>query len=235
MKYVIANLKMNLLQEDMVSYASYLSSKQWNNITFVVCPSFPFLSYFSPVGAQNCSSFEKGAYTGEVSARQLESLGVSYCLVGHSERREYFHEGNETLHKKIKQLQEHHIIPIFCIGETLSEKESGKTKEVLKRQLQEVFYDIDFKKLILAYEPLYAIGTGKTPSQEEIESILNWLHEELWQAYGKEIPVLYGGSVDQENMESILKLPHVDGVLVGSFSTKYSLFIDTVCNIGGNL
>ncbi len=235
MKYVIANLKMNLLKDEVLSYASYLKDTRPGNLTLVICPSFPYLSLFSPVGAQNCSSFEKGAYTGEVSASQLESLGVSYCLVGHSERRNYFKEDHEVLHEKLIRLQEHHILPILCIGETEQQKKESMTFEVLKKQLDEVLQDVSMEQLILAYEPLYAIGTGKTPTLEEIDSILVWIHKEVLTTYHKEVPILYGGSVDQENMESILNLPHVDGVLVGSFSTKYKSFLDTVSKIGRTL
>jgi triosephosphate isomerase len=161
------------------------------------------------IGAQNVSQFSNGAYTGEVTAQMLKDISTMYCLVGHSERRHYMCETNEMIAKKINQLLKEEITPVLCVGETSLDKANNSCFEVLKTQLE-----VHQKGCVIAYEPVWAIGTGSTPSNNEIDDICDWLIQEYQGA-----TVLYGGSVSAKNIESLAKTK-VDGVLVGGSSLK---------------
>lgn len=205
--------------------------------TVVICPPFPYLSTalqitggtFVQVGAQNVWSEDWGAYTGEVSAPMLASLGVRFVIIGHSERRTHFQESGDLLNRKLKKALAWNLRPIFCLGETLQEREEGKTFLLLKRQLQEGLADLSSAqvlRLILAYEPIWAIGTGKnaTPEQaEEVHTFLRQLLEKKWGAAG--IPILYGGSVNPDNIDSLMAMPDLDGALVGGASLQADSFL----------
>lgn len=180
------------------------------------------------VGGQNCHWQPSGAYTGENSAEVLKGMGATYCLVGHSERRQYFSETNEMLARKVKLLQSLDLTPILCIGETLEERESGETQQVLTRQLQVGLSEsVESKALCLAYEPVWAIGTGKVATPEQVEEshrfIRKWLKQnksEFSASY-----ILYGGSVKPENAKGLAAIEDVNGFLVGGASLEVRSFL----------
>lgn len=183
------------------------------------------------IGAQNAHWEKKGAFTGELSGPLLQELGISWVLAGHSERRQYFGETDSTVRKRAESLLGQGFRVILCIGETRSERESGKTEEVLDRQLSETVPNLNSYldgRVILAYEPVWAIGTGLTATPEQAEQVHHWIRNFLHQKTGlktaEQTPVLYGGSVTPENIDSLLKCPNVDGALVGGASLKAESF-----------
>ncbi len=185
--------------------------------------------------AQNCHHKKSGAYTGEVSAQMLHSLNISYCLVGHSERREYNAETNEMLAEKIDLCLENFITPIFCCGEPLNIREAGTQNEYVAKQLEESLFHLPadkIKSIIIAYEPIWAIGTGKTASTEQAQEIHHYLRSVIAGKYGNdianEIPILYGGSVKANNAKEIFGCADVDGGLVGGASLVANDFIEII-------
>lgn len=210
-----------------------------SSVKFVVCPPFTHLSEVVKatrgtgvsVGAQNCAAEAKGAYTGEVSAEMLASLGVEYVILGHSERREYYGETSATLNKKMEQTYANNLIPIYCIGEKLDERESGKAFDVVKTQIEEVVFNLTeerFAKLVIAYEPVWAIGTGKTATSEQAEEIHKYIREVLASKFGKaaeQTVILYGGSCNPQNAPELFARENVDGGLIGGASLKAADFI----------
>ena len=209
----------------------------------IVCPPFPFLemtsdyandSYFM-VGAQNVSDQEKGAYTGEVSAAMLESMEIDYCIVGHSERRAYYGETNKTVAAKVDQLLKHGLKPIVCVGEVLEEREANRQFEVVKQQVEEGLFHLDaehLQQVVIAYEPVWAIGTGKTATPEQAQEIHHYIRTLLAQKYGdavaNEISILYGGSCKPSNAKELFACPDIDGGLIGGASLKAEDFIGIV-------
>lgn len=225
-KLVVANLKMYMDKEDVVNYLQTIATKISKN-SVVLCPASIYIPYFLAngfeVGIQNIAMTKNGAYTGEVSASQASSVGCSYAIVGHSERRMYFKELNEEIGEKLKLALEEEIIPILCIGETLEEKEAGKMQDVLKRELVDSLSSLqkeDIAKVIIAYEPIWAIGTGKIPTNEEILEAISFIKSYTQQYFESIVRVLYGGSVNSTNIETLEKVEVVDGYLIGSSATK---------------
>ena len=182
MKYLIANFKENKMANEIDLYKNGLKRKGIKDINVIICPSHPFLHKFGGhnyyLGAQDVSIYPSGAYTGEVSAKQLASIGVKYVLVGHSERRQFFNETEDILITKIQNSLANGLIPVFCIGESAEEKENGTTFNTLERQLATVMNDFtreELKKFVIAYEPLWAIGTGLVPTKKDIEEINSFI------------------------------------------------------------
>ncbi|MDD3296963.1 MAG: triose-phosphate isomerase [Candidatus Omnitrophica bacterium] len=211
----------------------------------VVCPVFTALSDVSDViidsniklGAQDVYWQESGAFTGEVSSTLLKDAGCTYVIIGHSERRKYFFETDETVNKKIKAAQNAELIPIVCVGETLEERESGKTMEVIKGQLQGSLQSLDnqsLQALVIAYEPVWAIGTGKTATSSQAQEvhgfIRNWLIERCGSPVSQKIRILYGGSVKPSNIKELIQEPDIDGALVGGASLERETFSQIVKN-----
>lgn len=210
------------------------------NTQVIICPPFPFLematdyseeSYFA-VGAQNVSDQESGAYTGEVSAAMLESMELEYCIVGHSERRAYYHETDEIVARKVDQLLKHGISPIVCCGEVLEEREANRQFEVVKKQITDGLFHLtaeQFANIIIAYEPVWAIGTGKTATPEQAQEIHAFIRgliaEKYGQAVADETSILYGGSCKPGNAKELFANPDVDGGLIGGASLKANDFI----------
>ncbi len=190
-----------------------------------IAPSFmaikPLVDLKTPIviGAQNMHDAVEGAYTGEVSAQMLKDVGAQFVILGHSERRHVFGESDELINRKIKRALEEGIQPIFCIGETLEEREQGRTHEVLKRQIDTGLAGVNLDTLILAYEPVWAIGTGKTATPEIAEEA-----HEFCRQYVGDRPILYGGSVKPDNAEALLAQPNIDGFLVGGASLSVETF-----------
>lgn len=192
----------------------------------------------SPIelGAQNIYWEDSGAFTGENSAKMLSEMGLSFCLVGHSERRHIFGETDQQINLKIKQLQKHRICPVICLGEVLEERKSGRTEEVITEQLELALKTIDYKKeFILAYEPVWAIGTGEVASPEQAEAAHLCLREKLTQLFSQEvaekISILYGGSVKPDNCIEIGQKPNVNGFLIGGASLQLDSFCKIISSI----
>lgn len=208
---VVLNNKCNFNLDEYLDYQNKLKNLNFKN-DIVLCPSSIYLSNFELenvfLGSQNVSPFNDGAYTGEVSARQLKSLNVKYCLVGHSERRVYFKENNEIMKNKIEQLLENEIIPIYCVGELEKNSDNNELDEELKI-LEEIRNN---EKIIIAYEPLWAIGTGIQPNINELEKIIKLIKEKF-----PNNKVLYGGSVNEDSIVN-LKSELIDGYLLGGVS-----------------
>ncbi|CDI48438.1 triosephosphate isomerase [Clostridium tetani 12124569] len=201
----------------------------------VVCPPFICLPKIREitagtnikVGAQNMYFEEKGAFTGEVSPVMLEKLNIDYVIIGHSERRQYFKETDETVNKKIKAAFEHNLIPILCIGETLNEKENGITEEVVSKQVKLGIFELkeeQVEKLVIAYEPIWAIGTGKTATSEEANEVIAFIRSTVKSLYGDKVAesvrIQYGGSVKPSTIKEQMSMSDIDGALVGGASLK---------------
>jgi len=242
-----ANWKMNLsYQEAEILLDEILEAEirlDFHQLTIFAVP-FPYLIMSRSevedemnyeVAAQNCHHKKSGAYTGEVSVDMLHSIGVNYCIVGHSERREYNGETNAMLADKVNLCLEQDIIPIFCCGEPLLIRDAGTQNDFVAKQLKESLFHLsaaDIKKIIIAYEPIWAIGTGKTASTEQAQEIHHYLRSVIAGKYGaeiaNEIPILYGGSVKAGNAKELFACPDVDGGLVGGASLIAADFIEII-------
>ena len=231
---IIANWKLN----GSLAFTKEYTEKLRFNISnkqrcIIVCPPFTYINKLNFnnifLGGQNCSSFEKGAYTGEISAEILKNVGCDVCIVGHSERRQFFNENNDSLSKKLDNCIKNDIIPVFCVGENLEEKNENITKEVLKQQLNCcISKNLGNKEIIIAYEPIWAIGTGLVPSLEEISEIHSFIKNDIFN--DNEVKILYGGSVKANNSKDILKIDSVDGLLVGGASIDINEFNQIIGN-----
>ncbi|NQV02187.1 MAG: triose-phosphate isomerase [Bacteroidia bacterium] len=213
------------------------------NIEVVLCPPAPYLEMvldltdetYVAVGAQNISDHEFGAYTGEISAPMLRSMEVEYCIVGHSERRKYFHESNELLAQKVISALKFGVSPIFCCGEVLPERQAGTHFDVVKSQLDESLFHLeekDFRNVIIAYEPVWAIGTGVTATPDQAQEMHAWIRQLILSKYGERVAgdviILYGGSCNAANAFNLFSLPDVDGGLIGGASLKAEEFVEIV-------
>ena len=221
MKWIVSNHKMNLTKEEIENYVSQISSlKSTNKLVF--CPSNIYLPYFQnqenyELGVQNVADRKMGALTGEVAVEQLKSLNVSYVIIGHSERRNILNEREEMIHQKIKLVLENDMIPILCIGE--KEEEIPQREEILMAEIDSAFLQqSNLKRLIIAYEPIWAIGTGKIPTPEEITTITEWIKDYIQKKYQVSCPVLYGGSVSVSNIDELSTVSNIDGYLIGGTS-----------------
>ena len=228
MKYVIGNFKMNLKYDEIMEYINYFKEKKYSNAMFA--PSNIYLEAFQKSGltivSQDVSCFNDGAYTGDVSASQLKSMGINYSIIGHSERRKYYRD-DELVNEKMKRLMENDITPILCIGESKEERELGKEKEVTSKEIDDAFLNIDksfLKNIIIAYEPIWSIGTGLIPNNNQIYEIISHIKKYTNEKYGFIPCVLYGGSVNNKCIEELEKIDNVDGYLVGGCSLKYLEF-----------
>lgn len=250
-KYLIAgNWKMNTTAsetDDLISEINSLVGQQ-TQVQVCICPPFTSLQKGSSLveqtevllGAQNMSAEPSGAFTGEISAEMLRDLYVNFVILGHSERRQYFGETNESINLKVLAAVQNNLKPIYCIGETLEERESGKTLEVVKTQVKEGLANFPLSEvdnLVLAYEPVWAIGTGKTATDEmaqEVHAYVRGLLVDLFgDAAGSGVRILYGGSMKPENASGLLSQPDVDGGLIGGASLNAKSFcaiVDSAIN-----
>jgi triosephosphate isomerase len=231
-KIIAGNWKLNGTFESASEYFNALQSKASikSNVCAIICPPSILLSSFPKItrpyylGAQDCSIFDSGAYTGEISAVLLKESNCKFCILGHSERRQLFNETNENIQLKVEKLINESINPIVCIGETMEEKNQGLTNETLSNQIiKSLPKNASDDSIIIAYEPIWAIGTGLMPTLQEIDEIHNFIKNGIKNF--KNFKVLYGGSVKSNNSSDILNLPHVDGVLVGGSSLEPMEFI----------
>lgn len=234
---------MNLTKnEGLLLVEGVVNGMENSDVEVILGVPFPFISDAVSgvegtevsVAAQNCHQEENGAFTGEVSVEMLRSFDVKYCIVGHSERRQYFQEDDELINQKIKRLLEVGITPIYCCGESLDERESEKHFDVVENQIQsglEGFQKDDLKKVIIAYEPVWAIGTGKTATPEQAQEMHNFIRTKLAQVLGDEaerVPILYGGSVKPNNAKELFAQNDIDGGLIGGASLKASDFLEII-------
>lgn len=221
MKYLICNFKNKLLKEDIIKYNNSLGDIE-TKIKLVLCPPSIYLSLFDKtgydLGVQDISSFMDKTITGEIEASQVKSLGATYVIVGHSERRMYKHEINIDFINKINNALENKLNVIYCIGETLSDKENGSTYEVLEKQISEVLNNVEIKNIMIAYEPVWAIGTGNVPSVKEIKENIEFINDLLYEKYEIKLDILYGGSVNDENIKELCDIKGLSGFLVGGAS-----------------
>jgi triosephosphate isomerase (TIM) len=208
-----------------------------------LCVPFPYLPALKEqlsgsrvaVAAQNCSEHESGAYTGEVSAPMLSAMGIPYVILGHSERRQYFGEDGKLLAKKVDVALKHNLTPIFCCGEPLSIREAGTHETLVKQQVEESLFHLSaeqLQKVVIAYEPVWAIGTGKTATSQQAQDMHAVIRKQLASKYGQavadEITIQYGGSVKADNAKEIFSMADVDGGLVGGASLKAREFVDII-------
>lgn len=241
-KIVAGNWKMNTLPAEGVELAKGVVAGRGevcSCVNFIVCPPFTHLSMVAEalkgsdieLGAQNCAAEAKGAYTGEVAASMLAALGCKYVILGHSERRQYYGETSATLNKKMEQAYANNLTPIYCVGENLEEREAEKHFDVVKAQIEEVVYNLteeQFKNLVIAYEPVWAIGTGKTATAEQAQEIHAYIRKVLADKFGAaaaECPILYGGSCKPSNAAEIFAKEDVDGGLIGGAALKAEDFL----------
>ncbi len=241
-KIVAGNWKMNTTPAQGVELAKGVAAGARNlgdGVQLIICPPFTHLSEVVKatrgtgvaVGAQNCAAEEKGAYTGEVSAAMLASLGVEYVILGHSERREYYGETSATLNRKMAMAYTNKLIPIYCVGEKLDDREAGRHFDIVRAQLEEVVYNLtpeQFDRLIVAYEPVWAIGTGKTATSEQAEEMHSRIREILRLKFGAAADathILYGGSCNPKNAPELFSKENVDGGLIGGASLSADDFI----------
>ena len=238
---IAGNWKMNTSLEEATILAKEISVfSKIENRKIIIIPPYPFLYEVSKIientdvalGAQDVFYERKGAFTGEVSCQMLTSIGVKYVLIGHSERRSYHLESNEILCKKMNRALEEGLKIIFCIGETLKERESNQAKEVIKNQIEKVIFGLKESslndKLIIAYEPVWAIGTGKTASAEEAEEMHSFIRSIFLKQYQASfvntLPILYGGSVNGKNIDFLMAQKNINGGLIGGASLKVEEF-----------
>ncbi|OWP34655.1 triose-phosphate isomerase [Porphyromonas gingivalis] len=243
---VAGNWKMNkTLQEGLALAKELDAALKGRTINCDVIIGTPFIHLASiaaaidttriGVAAENCADKESGAYTGEVSAAMVASTGARYVIIGHSERRAYYHETSPILIEKVKLALSNGLTPIFCVGEVLEEREAGKHFEVVARQVEEALFTLDqtdFAKLILAYEPVWAIGTGKTATADQAQEMHAHIRKSIAAKYGKEVAdgcsILYGGSCNAANAKELFSRPDVDGGLIGGASLSVDKFLPII-------
>lgn len=239
--FIAANWKMNkTIPETKEFFNGFIPAvKNIKDVDIVVAPPFTSLAVALEstkgtnirLASQNVFYEEKGAFTGEVSPNMVKDSGCLYAIIGHSERRQYFNETDEILNKKAIAAQKNSIKVIFCIGESLQQRESGRMYDVLKSEIEKGLQNVSAESLVVAYEPIWAIGTGKTATIEQAEEAHAFIRERLKVLYGNaydELRIIYGGSVTPENIGSLMDCPNVDGALVGGASLKFESFIKIV-------
>ena len=241
-KIVAGNWKMNETLQEGIALAKEINealTADKPNCDVVICTPFIHLASVAPVlnqdvvalGAENCADKEKGAYTGEVSAAMVKSTGAQYVILGHSERRQYYGETAEILKEKVKMALANGLKIIFCCGETLEEREANKQNEVVKAELDGSVFNLtaeEWKNIVLAYEPIWAIGTGKTATSEQAEEMLAYIRSIVAEKYGNEVAeettILYGGSCNPGHAAELFAKPNIDGGLIGGASLKCADF-----------
>ena len=243
-KVIAGNWKMNMLPNEAISKITNLAPLEENAENEVVlCVPYTDLFYSLltaqgtniKIGAQNMHYEEKGAYTGEISGEMLKSIGVEYVIIGHSERRAYFGETDETVNKKIKAALKNGLKPIVCVGEDLSQREQGIQYEIIENQVQKALEGLtneQVEQTIIAYEPIWAIGTGKTASSEDANEAIKKIREKIGKIYGqmvaKRVIIQYGGSMKPSNAKELLEMSDIDGGLIGGASLKAEDFAKIV-------
>ena len=240
---IAGNWKMHKTIAEALGFVSDIKDRVNNEkVEAVICAPFTLLKDLKEatkgtsikVGAQNMHFEEKGAFTGEISPLMLKELDMDYVIIGHSERRQYFNETNETVNKKVLKALEVGIDPILCVGETLEEREAGNTKDVCKVQVEKALENVskeDIAKVVIAYEPIWAIGTGKTATSEDANDVIAYIRQvvaNLYKDLANEVRIQYGGSVKPSNVGEIMNQSDIDGALVGGASLEANDYIQLV-------
>ncbi|MBI5188633.1 MAG: triose-phosphate isomerase [Nitrospirae bacterium] len=239
--FIAANWKMNKTISETQEFISgfVLTVKDITDVDIAIAPPFTYLTVAAEklkdtnvmLAAQDVFYAEKGAYTGEISPIMLINIGCKYVIIGHSERRQYFNETDDIVNKKIKAAKKAGLGTIFCIGESLEDRESKKTFDVLQKEIEEGLNGVDSEGIVIAYEPIWAIGTGKTATSEQAQEAHAYIRERFRTLYGNkadEIRIIYGGSVTPENIDSLMAGKDVDGALVGGASLKVESFVKII-------
>lgn len=242
--FIAGNWKMFKTKAEAIAFAEeFRELYKDTDVQTAICAPFTNLEALKEafagteikVGAQNVHFADEGAFTGEISVSMLEEIGVDFCIVGHSERRQYFGETDETVNKKLKKLFEGSIRPILCVGESLEERDADKAFDVVGGQIKADLEGIDaadVKKLVIAYEPIWAIGTGRTATPEQAEEMCAFIRKTLIELYGEEVSdeviIQYGGSVKPANATEIMNMDEIDGALVGGASLKPKDFMEII-------
>ena len=243
-KVIAGNWKMNMLPNEAMEFINSLAPEVKNTEPEVIlCVPYTDLFYSLltaqntniKIGAQNMHWEEKGAYTGEIAPNMLKSINVEYVIIGHSERRQYFAETDETVNKKLKAALKHELKPILCVGESLKQRELGLANEVISQQVELAFEGLekqDAEKIIIAYEPIWAIGTGKVATKEDANNTIKQIREKVESLYDNEVAqnvtILYGGSVKKDNAKELFETSDIDGALVGGASLKVEEFNEII-------
>jgi triosephosphate isomerase len=246
-KIIAGNWKMNLSLQEAQSLIAELigmvQDEKQNDSHVYIFPPFVYINTINKqiqdnpiyVGAQNCADQMSGAYTGEVSVSMLNSIGAKAVLIGHSERRTYYHESNESCANKINLAIQHGLTPFYCIGETITERNSNQQYDIIEKQLNEGIFHLnetDFSKCVIAYEPVWAIGTGLTASPEQAQEMHAFIRSKISDKYSmniaQNISILYGGSCNDQNAKELFVLPDVDGGLIGGASLKSRTFMNII-------
>lgn len=241
---IAGNWKMTMSIADAKSFVAAIKDQiNGKDVEAVLCAPFTMLKDVKEatagtaikVGAQNMHFEESGAFTGEISVSMLKELAVDYVIVGHSERREYFNETDETVNRKVLKALEHNLLPILCCGETLEQRDAGKTKDVVKMQVEKGLSGVDkdvLANIVIAYEPIWAIGTGKTATSGQANDVISYIRGVIATMFGEEaaakIRIQYGGSVKPSNVAEIMKESDIDGALVGGASLQPDSFLSLV-------
>ena len=240
---IAGNCKMHKTIKEALEFVNEVKDKvNSDKVEAVICAPFTLLKDLKEatkgtnikIGAQNMHFEEKGAFTGEVSPLMLKEIDMDYVVIGHSERRQYFNETDETVNKKVLKALEVGIDPILCVGETLEQREAGKTKDVCKVQVEKALENVlkdDLAKVVVAYEPIWAIGTGKTATAEDANDVISYIREVIKGLYGElanEVRIQYGGSVKPSNVAEIMGQSDIDGALVGGASLASNDYLDLV-------
>jgi triosephosphate isomerase len=246
---VAGNWKMNMTYQDGLALVSEITNMVADETTaadveIVICPPAPYLAAIGRqlppasnfhLGAQNCHQKESGAYTGEVSAKMLASVGCEYVILGHSERRQYFREDDELLSQKLKAALAAGLKPIFCVGESLETREINETNDFIGKQLKNGLFHLsneEFEQVVVAYEPIWAIGTGKTATSQQAQEVHAFIREQIARAYDAkaalDTTILYGGSANAQNARELFSQPDVDGGLIGGASLKSRDFTEII-------
>ena len=240
---IAGNWKMHKTIAEALEFVNEVKDRVNNDkVEAVICAPFTLLKDLKQatkgtnikIGAQNMHFEEKGAFTGEISPLMLKELDMDYVVIGHSERRQYFNETDETVNKKVLKALEVGIDPILCVGETLEEREAGNTKDVCKVQVEKALENVskeDLANVVIAYEPVWAIGTGKTATSEDANDVIAYIREVVANLYGElanEVRIQYGGSVKPSNVAEIMNQSDIDGALVGGASLEANDYVELV-------
>ena len=240
---IAGNWKMHKTIAEALEFVNEVKDRVNNDkVEAVICAPFTLLKDLKQatkgtnikIGAQNMHFEEKGAFTGEISPLMLKELDMDYVVIGHSERRQYFNETDETVNKKVLKALEVGIDPILCVGETLEEREAGNTKDVCKVQVEKALENVskeDLAKVVIAYEPVWAIGTGKTATSEDANDVIAYIRDVVANLYGElanEVRIQYGGSVKPSNVAEIMNQSDIDGALVGGASLEANDYVELV-------
>lgn len=239
---IAGNWKMNKTIKEALEFVSDIKGKTNAEVDAVICAPFTLLKDLKEstkgtdikIAAQNMHFEDNGAFTGEVSPLMLKELNIDYVVIGHSERRQYFNETDETVNKKVLKALETGINPILCVGETLEQRESDNTKKVVEVQVKEALKEVkdsDLSKVVVAYEPIWAIGTGKTATAEQANDVISYIREVIKGLYGdlsQELRIQYGGSVKPSNVKEIMGQSDIDGALVGGASLASKDYLELV-------